>query len=122
MSLGIRTLLNDPTSAVLGAKVKVAEIGKLGLSVRPEVLFGKDIEARFTVTGERELGVDLYPFLGVGVAVNTDQTNAIDPMISGGFDGRLHHQISMKLEGRLIFQTTINDTDLEFIVSLNYAF
>lgn len=122
VSLGIRTLLNDPTAAALGAKIKLTDIGRISVSLRPEVLFGKDIEGRFTVTGEVELRAALYPFAGIGIAVNTDQTHAIDPMMAGGLEVRLHPPLSVRLEGRMIFQTTIDDTDFEFITSLNSAF
>ncbi|MCS6812103.1 MAG: hypothetical protein NZ772_00790 [Cyanobacteria bacterium] len=119
---GVRTGFNDPTSAVINAKVQITRFDGVGLSVRPAVFLGNVTEVRVPLTAETKLTDGIYPFLGAGVAVNTDGLNKTDPMITGGLDLGLSKNVVVKTELNLIFQTGINDTDLEFVSTLNYSF
>jgi len=119
---GVRTGFGDPTSAVIDAKIQLTRFDSVGLSVRPELFVGSLTEFRLPVTVETKLADGVYPFVGAGIAVNTDGLNKTDPMITSGVDLTLINHVVLKTEFNLIFQTAINDSDLEFISTLNYSF
>ncbi len=119
---GVRTGFGDPTSAVINAKVQLTRFDDVGVSVRPELILGDVTEFRLPVTVEAQITNGIYPFVGAGIAVNTDGLNRTDPMITGGADFALTRDITLKTELNLIFQTGISDTDLEFVSTLNYTF
>lgn len=119
---GVRTGLGDPTSAVINAKVRLTTFDNASLSIRPEVFLGDITEVRLPLTLETEIVTGLSPYIGGGIAINTDGLNQIDPMVTGGLDTSLANNLVLKLEVNLVFQTNINDTDTEFVSTLNYAF
>jgi hypothetical protein len=119
---GVRTGFGDPTSAVLNAKVQVTQFDNVGVSVRPELMLGDITEFRLPVTVETEAYRGVYPFVGAGIAVNTDGLNRTDPMVTGGVDAAVARNLLLKLELNVIFQTAVSDTDLEFVSTLNYRF
>ncbi len=125
LGLGVRPggITNDSTSFVVDSKVKIGTIGDFTLSTRPSILFdGRIIESRLPITVEVPLGNSLYPYLGTGLAYNTDATNVIDPMLTGGVDIRLSNSLYVDVNLNLIFQNTINDLDVDLILTLNYKF
>lgn len=118
---GVRAFLNDSTSLVIDSKVKIATLGDFTLSTRPSIMFGNGIvESRLPITVEVPLGTSLYPYGGLGLAHNTDGTNSIDPMLTGGTDVRVSNDIYIDLNLNLIYQTSVDDLDAELIFSLNY--
>ncbi len=119
---GVRTGFGDPTSAVLNAKVQITQFDNVGFSVRPELMLGNVTEFRLPITVETEVYRGVYPFVGAGIAVNTDGLNRTDPMVTGGVDAAVARDLLLKLELNVIFQTAISDTDLEFVSTLNYRF
>ncbi len=122
LGVGARGGLNDSAAAVINAKLKITEQDNPSVSIRPAVLLGDEIEVRLPLTVETSLSEQIFPFLGAGVAYNTDGLNAVDPMVTGGTDVRLLDNLILELEGNLIFQVDADDLDAEFIGTVNYEF
>lgn len=120
VGVGVRAGFNDDTAAVISAKATVADFGDFGLSGRSALLFGNETEFRLALTGEGEIAPNWSPFLGGGVAINTDGSGDVDPLITTGLDFQATEQIVIQVGGNLIFKS--NDTDAEAIATVNYAF
>lgn len=120
LGAGARAGFNDETAAVINAKVKVADFGEISLSGRPAIFLGSETEFRLALTGEGEIAPNCSPFVGGGLAVNTDGSGNVDPMLSAGVDFQLAKQVVMQVGGNFIFEA--NDTDTELIATVNYAF
>jgi hypothetical protein len=120
IGVGLRGGFNDETAAVIHAKLKVADFGEISLSSRPAVFLGNESEFRWALTGEGEIAPHLSPFLGGGLAINTDSSGAVDPMVSAGLDIQVAEHLVIEVGGNLIFEA--NDTDTELTTSVNYTF
>jgi len=107
---------------VINAKIRLTQFNDASFSVRPGLFLGDVTEFRLPLTVEAEIAPGFSPYIGGGIAVNTDGLNKIDPMIMGGLDTSLTTNLVLKLELNLIFQTNINDSDAEFVSTLNYVF
>lgn len=119
---GIRAGLNDSTAAALNSKIRMADLGDLSLSIRPELFIGNDIEGRLPLTLETSLNNVVHPYGGAGLAYNTDGLSAVDPMLTAGVDLAINQNLVFDVELNVIFQTNISDTDAELVGTLNYAF
>lgn len=117
---GIRAGFRDDTAFILNGKVKLTDLGDVSLSGRPTVLFGDEVELRLAITGEGELAPNLSPFIGGGIAVNTDGTGDSDPLLAFGAEYQIDRQLVIQVGGNILFKS--NDTDTEFTVTANYAF
>jgi hypothetical protein len=117
---GARAPLRDPLVLILNAKVKIADLGGVSFSGRPAIFLGNSTESRFALTGEKEISPGWTPFLGVGVATNTDQSGETNPMLSVGVDIQVSEKIVLNVGGNWIFQS--NDNDREINVTVNYLF
>jgi len=122
LGVGARGGFNDSTAAVINAKLKINGEDRPGVSLRPALLLGDEIEVRLPLTVDLELGEQFFPFAGAGVAYNTDGLSAVDPMLTAGTDVRLVENLVLGLEGNFIFQLDSSDTDAEFIGTVNYEF
>jgi len=120
VGVGVRGGLNDDVAAVLGAKVKIADFGELSLSGRPAIFIGNETEFRVALTGEGEVSPDFSPFFGGGLAINTDGSDDIDPLVAAGLDFRMTEQVVIQAGGNFIFKD--GDTDAELTATVNYVF
>ncbi|MEO0759308.1 MAG: hypothetical protein AAFY78_20820 [Cyanobacteria bacterium J06648_16] len=123
VGVGVRAFFNDDTSVILDSKAKIVDLGSrndYSASLRPAVYFGDETAFRVPVTFEAEATENFYPFVGGGVAYNTDGDENLDPMITAGLDVRLSDQLILNLEGNFIFQPS--DTDAELAASINFEF
>ncbi len=119
---GVRTGLNDSTAFVIDSKLRLTDLDNTSLSVRPAVLFADDVELRLPLTLEGTLDEGIYPYLGAGVAYNADGLSNLDPMVTGGVDLNVLDNFVVDLQLNVIFESGVNDTDTEFIATLNYLF
>lgn len=120
---GFRTGFNDDTSFAVGAKVPVTQFkiqgNGLGIAVRPDVIFGNEIEARAAVTLEASVS-QINPYGGAGIAYNTDNTGDVSPMLSAGLEWDFQRNTAVRLHGNYIFQD--GDTDTEFLIMTVFNF
>jgi hypothetical protein len=117
---GVRGGFNDETAAVIHAKLKVADFGDISLSSRPAVFIGSESEFRLALTGEGEIAPNVSPFLGGGLAINTDHNGAVDPMLSAGIDIQVADHLVIGVSGNFILEA--HDIDTELTTTLNYVF
>ncbi len=120
LGIGARAPLRDDPAVIINAKLKIADLGGVGISGRPAIFLGKYTELRFALTGEKEVSPGWTPFFGGGIATNTDGNGESNPMLSGGVDVQLGESLVLNIGGNFIFQS--NDRDREINVSVNYLF
>jgi hypothetical protein len=125
VGVGGRGLKGDPFATVIGAKLKLTDIGGLSFSTRPEVLLGgfdsPEWRLPFTVEGE----VNKYGFAwfgGGGLAYNMDDLGETDAMVTGGINMPLSERWVLNFQINYMWQHAIDDLDGEFIFTLNYGF
>ena len=120
IGVGARGGLNDDTVGVINAKFKITDLGGVSLSARPAIFLGDYTELRLSLTGEKEILPGWSPFLGGGLATNTDQSGEVNFMLAGGLDFQINERFVLQVGGNYIFQS--NDTDAELAITLNYLF
>lgn len=114
---GVRTGFNDGTSLAIGGKIPITrfeiyDVG-LGVSARPDLIFGDETEFRAAVTIDASAS-KVNPYGGVGLAYNTDNTGDTSPMFSAGLEIDLQQSFGVRLGGNYIFQD--GDTDAELLI------
>lgn len=121
----------EPSSGVLTARIGYKLSRDFSLSLRPSLIFGN--VDRFGIPNNQSafqmpLTLDLFrrsfisPYLGGGIATNTDSSGATNPMLSGGVDIRLFENLVLGLNVNYIFQSEFNDTDWEAMSLLYLRF
>ncbi len=120
IGVGARGGLNDDTVGVINAKFKIIDLGGVSFSSRPAIFLGDYTELRLSLTGEKEIAPGWSPFLGGGLATNTDRSGETNLMFTGGLDLQINDRFVLQVGGNYIFQS--NDTDAELAVTLNYVF
>lgn len=120
---GVRAGFNDDTSFAIGAKLPITQFkvqgNGLGLSVRPDLIFGDELEVRAAATVEAS-ALKLSPYGGGGLAYNTDNTGDISPMLSAGLEYDLQRNAAIRLGGNYIFQDGDTDTELLIMGMFNF--
>ncbi len=115
---GVR--LSHGTGLAIHAKFQVKELGdRWSLSLRPTLILDNATEMRAAFTAEAAIG-RMSPYFGGGLAYNTDGTEKVDPMLSGGVDVSLHHNFVVGIGGNYIFQD--DESEAEVLITGNYAF
>ena len=122
VGLGVRALAHDPTAVVLAGKVKLLDMGRLSTSLRAALLVGDYVEGRAPITVEGVLLPRVVPFLGIGLAYNTDHLGVVDPMVSGGLDVWLARRVVANATINIVWQRDIGDTDKEGMGSIGFVF
>lgn len=118
--IGARMPLQDPLSLIINAKFKIVDFGGVSFSGRPAIFLGEYTESRFSLTGEMQTGSNWAPFLGAGLATNTDRSGETNSMVSAGVDIGISEKLVFSVGGNWIFQA--DDNDREVNVTLNYLF
>jgi hypothetical protein len=110
----------EPTSGVVTGRVAYKLGEDFSVSLRPSYIFGnRDLQGNNNDEGEFQMPLtfDFFrkalvsPYLGGGIATNTDSTGATNPMLTGGVDINITNNIVLGLNVNYIFQTDIDDTD-----------
>jgi hypothetical protein len=121
----------EPTSGVLTGRVAYKIGENFSVSLRPSYIFGnRDLQGRDNNEGEFQMPLtfDLFrkatvsPYLGAGIATNTDSTGATNPMLTGGLDINITRNLVLGLNLNYIFQTDIGDTDWQAMSLLYLRF
>jgi Outer membrane protein beta-barrel domain len=121
----------EPTSGVVTGRIAY-KLGKdFSVSLRPSYIFGnRDLAGKDNNEGEFQmpLTMDFFrkalvsPYLGGGIATNTDSTSSTNPMLTGGVDINITRNIVLGFNVNYIFQTDIDDTDWQGMTLLYLRF
>lgn len=126
---GVNT--GEPTSGVLTGRIAYKLGTDFSVSLRPSYLFGnRDLQGKNNNEGEFQmpLTIDLFrkalisPYLGGGIATNTDSTGATNPMLTAGVDINITRNIVLGLNANYIYQNDIGDTDWQAMSLLYLRF
>jgi hypothetical protein len=121
----------DRWTGVLTTRIGYKLNDNLALSLRPSFIFGNtDLEGNPNDQGafQMPLTLDLFrrslvsPYVGAGIATNTDSTGDIDPMITGGLDINLSRHLTLGLNVNYIIQSQISDTDWAAMTLVYFRF
>lgn len=121
----------EPTSGVVTGRIAYKLGRDFSLSLRPSYIFGnRDLKGRDNSEGEFQmpLTIDIFrkalvsPYLGGGIATNTDSTGATNPMLTGGVDINITRNIVLGLNVNYIYQNDIGDTDWQTMSLLYLRF
>ncbi len=128
---GIHGFAGDRTSPVVTGRLGYAFGEGLGVSLRPSYIFlNRDLQGVDNSDGSFQipLTLDLFPrfivspYLGGGIATNTDTTHTTDGMLTGGVDFNLLPHLTLGFNVNYIFQPALSDTDWEAMALLYLRF
>ena len=131
---GARIGIGEPTYPVIYGRLGRIIDKNVAISVRPRYIFGNiDEQGESNNQGafQMPLTVDLKPtswlspYLGFGIATNTDSTGKTDAMMSLGADISLSRNIAIDLGLSYIFQSSnldANNRDLELDAMIYWRF
>lgn len=120
---GVRFGAGEPTNAVITGRIAYNANESIAVSLRPSYIFGnRDLQGVDNNQGsfEMPLTLDLFPrsavspYLGAGIATNTDSSGSVNPMISGGLDINLTSYLAVGLNLNYIFQNQLDDADTDW--------
>ena len=127
---GVRagTYTGDSTAGMITGRIGYKLDDNFSLSLRPSGIFGPNndnnnnnnnndnydgFEFRLPLTFDLFYNSLISPYLGGGIATNTDNLGYTDGMLTGGLDINVTKWITIGLNVNYIFQTNIDDTDWE---------
>lgn len=129
---GARIGAGEPTYGMAYGRLGVALNDDLALSIRPSYIFGNsdqfgeaNNEGAFQMPVTLDFAPDhwISPYVGVGIATNTDSNGSTDLLLSAGLDFRLTKNISIVTGLNYIRQTDDGDgRDIEGITVLYLRF
>lgn len=129
---GARIGMGEPTNGLLYGRLSVPLSRQLALSVRPAYIFGgsdqygkpnNDSSFQMPLTLDWMPSSWISPYLGVGLATNTDSSGETDPMFSGGVDFRLAGNLSLTVGLNYIVQSVDPDNrDVQGVTALYLHF
>ena len=128
---GIHSVAGDRTSPVVTGRLGYAFGEGFGVSLRPTYIFlNRDLQGVDNSDGafQMPLTLDLFPralfspYIGAGLATNTDTSHTTDAMLTGGMDLNLVRHLSLGLNINYIFQPAQNDSDWEAMALLYFRF
>lgn len=117
----------DSTAGMITGRLGYKLDDNFSLSLRPSGIFGPNndngnnnnnndyngLEFRLPLTFDLFYNSLFSPYLGGGIATNTDNLGYTDGMLTGGLDINVTKWITIGLNVNYIFQTNIDDTDWE---------
>lgn len=121
----------DAWAGVLTGRLGYKLNENIAISLRPSYIFGnKDQQGVSNNEGafQMPLTLDLFrrsflsPYIGAGIAWNTDSTGDTDPMVTGGLDINLTRNLTLGLNVNYIFQNQVNDTDWAALSLIYFRF
>ncbi|MCS5697526.1 outer membrane beta-barrel protein [Cyanobium sp. FGCU-52] len=136
---GVRFGAGDTTNGLVTGRVGYKLNGSTAISVRPSyIIYGtnnnnnnnNNNNDNSTVDGALRLPLTVdfnrrgfvSPYIGGGIATNTDNTGTTNGMLTGGLDLNIHENVTLGLNVNYIFQSDINDTDWEAMTLLYLKF
>jgi hypothetical protein len=123
----------DPTNGLLTTRFGYKLDDNFSLSLRPTNIFSSydnnnndnfwsNNEFRLPLTVDLFHGFLLSPYIGGGIATNTDGLGYTDGMFTGGLDVNITKYLTIGLNLNYIYQTNIDDTDWEALGMLYLRF
>jgi hypothetical protein len=123
----------DPTNAVLTTRFGYKLDDNFSLSLRPTNIFSSynndnnnnfwsNNEFRLPLTMDLLHGFLFSPYIGGGIATNTDGLGYTDGMFTGGLDVNITKYLTIGLNVNYIYQANIDDTDWEALGMLYLRF
>jgi outer membrane protein W len=131
---GARIGFGEPTYPLIYGRLGRIVNEDVAISLRPRYIFGNiDEQGKSNNEGAFQMPLTvnlkptswLSPYLGVGIATNTDSTGKTDAMVSLGADISLSRNIAIDLGLNYIFQSSSLDTnnrDLELDALIYWRF
>ena len=129
---GARIGFGEPTDAMIYGRLGVPLTPDIAVSVRPAYIFGNaDQVGKSNNQGAFQAPITLdlatrswiSPYIGFGIATNTDSNGNTDPMISGGVDIKLLDRLYLALGVNYIFESSDPDNrDIEGLSVLYFRF
>jgi len=128
---GYHGFAGDRPSPVLTGRLGYAFGEELGVSLRPTYIFlNRDLQGVDNSDGAFQMPItlDLFPralispYLGGGLATNTDTTHTTDAMLTGGVDLNLLPHLTVGLNINYIYQSALDDADWEAMALLYLRF
>jgi opacity protein-like surface antigen len=131
---GARIGIGEPTYPEVYGRLSRIIDQNIAISVRPRYIFGNvDRQGRSNSDGAFQLPLTLdlkplswfSPYLGGGIATNTDTSGKTDGMLSLGADISISRKLSLDIGINYIFQSNTfdnNNRDIEFSTVLYYRF
>jgi len=128
---GYHGFAGDRPGPVLTGRLGYAFGEGFGVSLRPTYIFlNRDLQGVDNSEGafQLPLTLDLFPrailspYFGAGLATNTDTSNEIDAMLTGGLDLNLVRHLTLGLNVNYVYQSALNDTDWEAMALLYFRF
>jgi opacity protein-like surface antigen len=131
---GARIGIGEPTYPLIYGRLGRIVNEDVAISLRPRYIFGNiDEQGKSNNEGAFQMPLTvnlkptswLSPYLGVGIATNTDSTGKTDAMVSLGADISLSRNIAIDLGLNYIFQSSSLDTnnrDLELDALIYWRF
>lgn len=131
---GVRFGAGDTTNGLVTGRVGYKLNGSTAISVRPSyIIYGTNSNnnnTNDTIDGALRLPLTVdfnrrgfvSPYIGGGIATNTDNTGTTNGMLTGGLDLNVHENVTLGLNVNYIFQPDINDTDWEAMTLLYLKF
>ena len=131
---GARIGIGEPTYPEVYGRLSRIIDQNIAISVRPRYIFGNiDRQGQSNSDGAFQLPLTLdlkplswfSPYLGGGIATNTDSSGKTNGMLSFGTDISIGRKFSLDIGANYIFQSNIydnNNRDIEFSTVLYYRF
>jgi opacity protein-like surface antigen len=133
---GVRFGAGDTTNGLITGRLGYKLNGSTAISVRPSyIIYGttnnnNNNNNNNNVNGALRLPLTVdfnrrgfvSPYLGGGIATNTDNNGATNGMLTGGLDLNIHENVTLGFNVNYIFQPDLNDTDWEAMTLLYLKF
>lgn len=129
---GARIGIGEPTDGLVYGRLGHRLNQSLSLSLRPAYVFGNsDAKGRPNHEGAFQVPLTLdvqpdhwiSPYIGAGIATNTDSSGSVDPMLSAGVDVRLAKHVNLVVGLNVVLQAADNNRrDLEGLSALVVRF
>lgn len=127
----VRFGAGDPTNGAVTGRVGYKLNQSTAVSLRPTWVFGNNDQNgdpnneesfRLPLTVDFNRRGFVSPYVGGGIATNTDSSGQTNAMVTGGLDLNVHENVVLGLNVNYIFQTDVNDTDWEAMTMLYLKF
>lgn len=121
----------DTTNGAVTTRVGYKLNQSVAVSLRPTWIFGNNDQNgnpnneesfRLPLTVDINRRGFVSPYIGGGIATNTDSSGQTNAMATGGVDLNLHENVVLGLNVNYIFQTDVDDTDWEAMTMLYLKF
>jgi hypothetical protein len=117
------------TNGLITGRVGYKLNNDLAISARPTYVFqGTNAQGFQNGAFRMPLTLDLFrtaivsPYIGGGIATNTNSSGYTDPMLTGGIDIKLHENVALGFNFNYIFQTQLNTNVWEAMTLLYLKF